>query len=111
MLALPVSAMVDESDLPGQSRARQACLRAVVEDLARCKAERLVLEIAEGDLAADKRTLFEAVRATGDDLRYDHLPPAAEPLLWISDAVARAWCRDSQWRRQVLPLVARSRRS
>ena len=110
MLALPVIAMVYECDLPGQNRARQACLRALVDDLIQLKAERLVLEIAEGDLAADRRTLFEAVRASGQELRYDHVRPATEPMLWVSDAVAWAWCRNTQWRRQVAPLVAQVRK-
>lgn len=58
----------------------------------------MVLELSDGDLAADRRTLFEAVRrqcVSGQSLRYDHLRAPAEPLLWVPDAVAWAWftCR------------------
>lgn len=41
------------------------------------------------------------------ELTYEHLDSAAEPLLWISDAVA--WCHGAggDWRRRIRVAVAR----
>lgn len=105
---LPVEALVYVSDAKGQATARRACLEAVVADLAGERAERLVLELSDGDLAADRRTLFEAVRkhsGTSAPLRYDHLRAPAEPLLWVPDAVAWAWSHGGPWRARISSLV------
>jgi hypothetical protein len=110
---LPVEALVYVSDAKGQVEARRACLRAVVADLVGEGAAWLVLELSDGDLAADRRTLFAAVRehqgdGSGPDgpLRYDHLRAAADPLLWVPDAVAWAWAHGGVWRERVSSLVA-----
>lgn len=109
MCGLPVEALVYVSGAKGQVEARRACLEAVVSDVVGECAERLVLELSEGDVAADRRTLFEAVRKHGGPeapLRYDHLRAPAEPLLWVPDAVAWAWSHGGPWRDRVSPLVA-----
>lgn len=43
----------------------------------------------------DRRAIAAAVAAAGaaEDFRYDHRPPAGEPLLWAADAVAWASSR------------------
>ena len=111
--SLPVEAAVYVSDAKGQATARRACLEAVVADLAEEKAERPVLELSDGDLAADRRTLFDAGRkhaGTSPALRYDHLRAPAEPLLWVPDAVAWAWSHGSPWRARISSLVTNVRR-
>ena len=110
---LPVEALVYVSDAKSQVQARRACLEAVVADLVGEGAARLVLELSDGDLAADRRTLFASVRKYGEDLpgtgaslRYDHLRATAEPLLWVPDAVAWAWSHGGAWGERVSSLVA-----
>ena len=107
--ALPVEAYVYISQTKNQVSGRKSCLQALVVDLVAEDAERLVLELSEGDLAADRRTLFEALRgqSRGPGLRYNHLKAPAEPMLWVADAVAWAWTHDGRWRAQVDRLVAR----
>lgn len=109
---LPVEAFVYVSAVKSQVEARRACLEALVADLAGEGAQRLVLELSDGDLAADRRTLFDAVRKhfeAGDGLRYAHLRASAEPLLWVPDAVAWAWSHGGGWRERVSLLVAGAR--
>ena len=58
-----------------------------------------------------RRTFYESLGAASrDSLRYDHLRATAEPLLWVPDAVAWAWCRGGQWRRSAEPLITATRR-
>lgn len=109
---LPVEAFVYVSAAKSQVEARRACLEALVADLAGEGAQWLVLELSDGDLAADRRTLFDAVRKhfeAGDGLRYAHLRASAEPLLWVPDAVAWAWSHGGGWRERVSSLVAGAR--
>jgi hypothetical protein len=107
MCTLPVDATIFVSPLKDQVTARRLCLTAMIGVLAQQQAERVVLERADGDLAADKRTLFQAVRSAGVEgaLRYDHLRASEEPLLWISDAVAWCWSHGGRWREATHPLV------
>lgn len=108
---LPVEASVYVCPTKDHVVGRRSCLQALARDLVSEGAERLVLELSEGDLAADRRTLFEACRDGSGDigLRYDHLTAHAEPMLWVADAVAWAWTHDGRWRRQVDQLVSRVR--
>jgi hypothetical protein len=105
----PVEALVYVSEAKSQVEARRDCLAAVVDDVAGEGTARLVLELPDGDLIADRRTLYDAVRkqsGTGALLRYDHLRAPAEPLLWVPDAVAWAWSHGGQWRDRVASLIA-----
>jgi hypothetical protein len=87
--------------------ARRACLEAAVFD--EPAAARFVLDLAEGDRPADRRTLFEARQKCGGNFTYHHLTPPQEPLLWVADAIAWAWSHGSPWRPLVAPLVMGSR--
>ena len=88
--------------------ARESLLTQIVRDAVSDGAARLVLERDDSVLAHDLRVVKRErarLEAT-DDLRYDALPAVAEPLLWIPDAVAWAWCRSDDWRRRVRPIVS-----
>ncbi|MEU8299274.1 hypothetical protein AB0C04_18570 [Micromonospora sp. NPDC048909] len=86
-------------------KARDACLRSLVAGAG--KAERLVLELDESRLKADRELLNLELRQTGlaAQLRYDHLRAHDDCLLAIPDAVAWSWAKGGQWRAMVSPLV------
>lgn len=89
--------------------ARRLVLDRLVDDLAAADAARLVVERDDSLVVADRRVLEARVRVAGVDgrLRYDHLPPRSEPLLWAADAVAWCWVHHGTWRSAVQPLVRR----
>lgn len=109
MSRLPVTNLLYRSTAAKPREARAACLQALAEDLIELKAEQLVLELAEGDLMTDRKTLYQSIRAAPSSLRYDHAPARAEPMLWIPDTVAWAWCRSAEWRNRVRPMISRER--
>ena len=73
--------------------AREACLRALVADLAASRPQRLVLERDESPL----RCTIGVVTAK------------SEPMLWVPDAVAWSWAKGGRWRAAVRQLVAEVR--
>lgn len=87
--------------------ARQACLEALVDGLSPV-AERLVLELADGDLAADRRVLYAAQRKHSGTWTYHHLRAPQEPILWASDGIAWAWSHGGSWRASISGLVTRT---
>ncbi len=91
-------------DDPG--KARESCLRALVADLARTGARRLVIEQDDSLIRSDQAVLYSAVRQVGieDALTYVHLPKRAEPLLWIADAAAWCWTHPT-WRDKIRPII------
>ncbi|MCI4063069.1 hypothetical protein MRQ36_10960 [Micromonospora sp. R77] len=91
--------------------ARDACLVALVADLAKIAAARLVLEQDDSTHKADRDLLFREVRLAGiaDQLRYDHMRAHEECLLAIPDAVAWSWAKGGRWRAAVRPIVAEVR--
>lgn len=103
LTGLPVTARIYLRRSSDHVQARRACLEAAVQDLH--QAERIVLDMAEGEMAADRRTLFESRHKTGADFTYHHLKPRQEPLLWIPDGIAWAWSHTGPWRASVQPLV------
>ena len=94
--------------------ARTACLRRLVSE---CRAEgvrRLTLELSDGDLDADERTLYSLLGPAPSrrpELRYEHLRRGAEPALWAADAVAWAASRGYDMARRLAPLEIRHHRS
>jgi hypothetical protein len=85
---------------------RERCLTALVADVAPAGASLLVLESRESMNHLDVLILDAALRKHGSQtLEYRHLSPYEEPLLWVSDAVARAMGAGGDWRRRVEPLV------
>jgi hypothetical protein len=92
-------------------RARDACLDALVTDLAAISAHRLILELDESTLRTDRALLYDRVRAAGlaDDFQYHHLRSREEALLAIPDAVAWCWARGNPWRTKLQGLVTQVR--
>ncbi|WP_410622993.1 hypothetical protein [Amycolatopsis sp. cmx-8-4] len=45
------------------------------------------------------------VRPSKTELTYEHVDSTAEPLLWISDAVAWCFGAGGDWRRRASPLI------
>jgi hypothetical protein len=90
--------------------ARQACLRAVVDDLAPHPGSMLILEQDDSLLDWDRRRLYAHIRAAGAaGLRYEHRRAAADQLLGIPDAIAWCWSKGGDWRRRIAPVVAQAR--
>lgn len=86
--------------------ARALCVSKLMEDLAAEGLVRLVLETRHGRDVEDRNTIFPIVRKLGlNQLRYEHLRPSEEPLLWIPDAVAWAYGAGGDWTRRVAPVV------
>lgn len=106
--ALGVQTMIyDASRYRSVKPARDACLVALVTDLAKIAAARLVLEQDDSTAKADRDLLYREVRTAGiaDQLRYDHLRAHEECLLAIPDAVAWCWAKGGHWRAKVRPMV------
>ncbi len=85
---------------------RGHCLTAIANDATLGSASRLVIEREEADDQHDRRLLTELMRRADRSVRWDLLPPTAEPLLWAADAVA--WCYSHprpEWSRLVSPLI------
>ncbi|MFD1211073.1 hypothetical protein ACFQ36_03320 [Arthrobacter sp. GCM10027362] len=89
--------------------ARPACLEALVTDLCRNAAGRLILEQDDSLTAADRRIIAARLRAHRcRDLDYLHQKRREEPLLRAGDSVARSCRKGGDWIRQAAPLVAGS---
>jgi hypothetical protein len=104
---LPITARLFVSPSSDAVIARQRCLTHMVSELLDCGVDRLVLEQSDGDLAADRRTLFRSLRtpeSNGRSLSYVHLRAASEPILWAADAVAWARPKGGDCRRRLAPL-------
>lgn len=95
--------LYDATSIKDQRRARQACLRRLVSDLAAVNAHRLVIEQDDSLIRSDQELLFREVRRhrLQDVLTYEHLPARSEPLLWIPDAAAWCWSKGGAWRDRI----------
>ena len=88
--------------------ARARCLSRIVEDLPGRGCTRLTVELDESLGHRDKQVLYNATRDSGrEGVTYQLVPAAAEPLLWIPDAIAWCWARGGEWKQAVAPLVAK----
>ena len=108
IIDLGLTATIYDAGRPADERsARRACLSRLVVDLAEMRAERLVLELDEAAVKADKELLYAAVRSVRavDTLRYDHLRAREECLLAVPDAIAWSWARGGAWRLKVEAIV------
>jgi hypothetical protein len=107
-----VSALVDldlrvrvyESDGPDVV-ARSNCLGRLVDDMLVLGVDRLVLETLDSQEAADRRTIYERLRAAGGALVYEHRRSFEEPLLWVADAAAWCYGAGGDWRRRIKPML------
>lgn len=110
ILALrPEVLIYDASSYRRNRDARQACLEALVDNLAARGADRLTLERDDSLIEHDRRILYTRARKAGcaESLIYAHLRAHEEPLLAIPDAIAWCWTRGGRWRASVRPIVAR----
>jgi hypothetical protein len=98
--------LYDASSLGDERLARAACLRQLVDHVVTCGAEKLFIERDDSLVASDRALLYDAIRKAGatGSLRYTHLRPSEEPLLWIPDAVAWCWTH-KHWRHRIRPIV------
>ncbi|WP_370946760.1 hypothetical protein AB5J62_04035 [Amycolatopsis sp. cg5] len=109
MKVMPVSARLYSATCTRKTEesARQACLFRAITDLLGLRAHRLVLDTRDDRNAHDKQTLRRALgnRPSTTEMTYEHLDSTAEPLLWLSDAIA--WCHGAggEWRTRIAPLV------
>lgn len=86
---------------------RRRILIQLVGDLVTMGAGRLMIEQDDSLVVHDQRTI-KAERArllAADSLRFDHLRGVEDPLLWLPDAIAWAWCRNRAWRNEVCGIV------
>lgn len=93
---------------PTDLAARNACLEAMVQDLAGLGDNaRILIERDDSLVHSDRRHLYELVRRAGATgrLGYEHGKAHEEPLLALPDIVAWAWVRSGEWRRRLGPVV------
>jgi hypothetical protein len=86
---------------------RRRILIQLVGDLVTMGASRLVIERDDSLVIHDQRAI-KAERSrllAANTLRFDHLGGTEDPLLWLPDAIAWAWCRNRTWRSQVAGIV------
>ena len=91
--------------------AREACLRAVIVDVAAAGHRMLVVEQDDSLLWWDRQRLIEITRDVGcrETLRYEHRRAEQDMLLAVPDAIAWCWAKGGRWRDRVQPLVAEIR--
>lgn len=80
-------------------------LRRIAGMLLDCEVTRLLIESREGRDHLDREILIEELRGHQTPFDYAHLPPHAEPLLWVADAFA--WCASAGgvWRSRIAPAI------
>jgi hypothetical protein len=110
VLPLTAEVVVYDGTAHRRRRQRDACLEALVADVAERGFGMLVLERDDSVLEQDRRLLYRRVRELGcEDLVYRHQRAREEPLLAIPDAIAWCWQRGGHWRDRVRGLVGEIR--
>lgn len=86
-----------------ETRARAACLRALVEDLDRSTAYSIVFDQDENYVEKDKALLSDRLSQikTVHLVSYKHMDPSTENLLWLPDAIAWVVSKGSSWKRHL----------
>ncbi len=104
---LQVTARIYTAGERNDLASRTAILSRLVADLVASGACRFVLERDDSLVVHDQRTIKAERSKLGavDTLRFDHLRATEDPLLWLPDAIAWAWCRNSAWRDMVSRIV------
>ncbi len=77
---------------PTDLAAREACLRALIEDLAKADNGEVQLVIEQDET-----------------LEYRHRRANEEPLLALPDVAAWCWARSGDWRRRIKPILTAAR--
>lgn len=87
--------------------ARQACIERLGRDAIAQSAELIVFEVDDSLIDHDRRTLRRVLLGPDGQplVRYEHLRPHEESLLWIPDAIAWCWAKGGSWRKLVVPAV------
>ncbi|MFI5627543.1 hypothetical protein ACIA03_29070 [Nocardioides sp. NPDC051685] len=89
---------------------RAACLNAVLDDVIKDRAASLVVERDESLMKSDLELISRRLYPVNDKPTYRLEAPRAEPLLWISDAVAWCFQRGGEWTKACQPLISDRRR-
>lgn len=99
---LGVSSHVFVGTSRDQRAVRHAILQEMVRTLRSLGVKRLVLDWREGQDQKDRATIRDAIGGNPEPpFEHTHLRSATEPMLWAPDAVAWAWGRGGEWRRQI----------
>ncbi len=87
--------------------ARPRCLEAVTDAMIRDGATELTLERDASLERADRQVIANTLRNGGErpEIRYRHIGPKEDPMLWVSDAVAWCYQKRGDWIRRAEPLV------
>ncbi len=90
-----------------ESIARGVCLDAIIQYVAAIGGMRLVIEVDDSVLQADKRMLFSAVERVqlAEGFTYSHMRARNEELLWVPDAIAWCFARGGEWRKRIEPVL------
>jgi hypothetical protein len=108
----PTVVLYDSSAHVSPKFQREACLKAVVGDMAIVNSRMLVLETDDSLVEFDRKVLYRAVRELGcaETLKYQHLRAREEMLLAIPDAIAWCWQRQGAWQSRVKHLITEVRK-
>lgn len=89
--------------------AREACIDALVRQLAIEPTARVTFECDETQDARDRQQLFRLVRELGctERVQYEHRLASAESLLAVPDAIGWAYARGGDFRKRAMPLITR----
>lgn len=90
-----------------QPAARSAILERAAADLHGLKVGRLTIESRQGQDHHDRAAIYRTLGPV-HSMTYRHVTAAEEPMLWVPDAIAWAFGRGGDWKRQLerLDLVA-----
>ena len=110
MCELDVQVTLYVAKTKNHAAGRSACMKAILDDVIDARARMLVIELDDSVAAADRRAIAQRFRLEPASPEYRHVPAKAEPLLWISDAVA--WCsqRGGEWKTACAPILYEERR-
>jgi hypothetical protein len=105
----PVVHIFQRQCADGEERARQECLIALVLNLVALGVVRLVLDSREVRDQHDRQTIWAVLgkRSAASVFIYEHMLSTQEQLLWVADVVAWCYGAGGEWKRRVMPLVAR----
>jgi hypothetical protein len=85
---------------------RTESFRRMVAPLLERGVRRLVIESRQGRDQRDRRVLVEELhRLDRPALRYVHLPPHGDPLLWVADALAWSHSAGGVWRDRIATIT------
>ena len=85
---------------------RAESFRRMVAPLLDRGVQRLTIESRQGRDQRDRQVLVEELhRLERPALRYLHLPPTGDPLLWVADALAWSHSAGGAWRTRIAPIT------